>query len=167
MMAEKPVKKKVMKGGTKETKVRIIKGSVEVRPEVQRCERFTTDVEFVWVIKTPGWYFTLNGIDIHQDDYSMGLLHERDRRLISRLAKDDRFESRSKIRKALMAAHAEIVNPRQSRAKQFVNPRRSPDKTEFRWTNLNKVWDVYLYQVNVTNGITTLSLDPAIENEGC
>ena len=165
-MATKQVKGKVKVGGEKAIRIKVTNGRLEVKPEVQVCDKDTTEVEFIWTIKTPGWYFTLDGIDIQQGDYAMQLLYERDRRLIDRLAMDRRLASHPEIHEALMAAHARIVNPRQSRAKQFVNPRRK-SPTEFRWNDLNDYWDVFLYQVNVTNGKTTLSLDPAIENEGC
>jgi len=166
-MATKQVKGKAKVGGEKAIRIKVTNGRLEVKPEVQVCDKDTTEVEFIWTIRTPGWYFTLDGIDIQQGDYAMQLLYERDERLIRRLAMDPRLVSVRNIRADLMAARADILKLGRPREKQFRNPRRNPDMTEFRWNNLNRYWDVFLYQVNVTNGKTTLSLDPAIENEGC
>jgi hypothetical protein len=66
----------------------------------------------------------------------------------------------------LLAAHKRITKQGKPRPKQFVNPRRDKKETEFRWNNRNDYWDVFLYKVNVTDGKTTLTLDPAIQNHG-
>jgi hypothetical protein len=165
-MAVKRKKGNVRKGGTKKIAVSVVKGRIEVRPEVQECDLGTTKVEFVWTLDTPGWRFTLDGIDIHQGDYAMGLLHERDRRLIKKLASEAKPVPHRNIGADLLAAYKRITKQRKPRPKQFVNPRRSEKETEFRWNNRNDYWDVFLYKVNVTDGRTTLTLDPAIQNHG-
>lgn len=114
-----------------------------------------------------GWRFALDGIDIHQDDVSFAVLHERDRRLMARLLKELDPKAAAKVGKMLAKGYDRVLKPARSRAKQFTDPLLSPNGREFSWKDRNALWEVYKYTINVTNGQVALSWDPAIQNQGC
>lgn len=114
-----------------------------------------------------GWRFTLDGIDIHEDPVSSRFVLDRDALLIAQVLDGLDPEMAPKVRKQLEAAYRKMRKVRMSRGKQFKNPTPMHNGKVFSWDDNNEFWDVYKYTINVTNGTTVLSWDPAIQNQGC
>jgi len=121
------------------------------------------NAEIIWTITTRGWRFTESGIQIDQGDGTARLawlLQRRDEHWINLLKMGT---------KALGTYERETQRDYQrfvSRGgRQFHSPHNGG--REFRWRDYNDYAELYQYSIEVTNGSTTMWLDPAIKNQGC
>lgn len=136
-------------------------GGIHVEPVVE-IPRMAANVEIVWTLKTKGWKFTDRGIRIEPGDGSARLAHllaRRDEHLISRLRNP---AAESRIKNEMERDYEKFVR---SGHGQFHSPRNDGDR--FIWKDYNDYRELYEYSIEVTNGSTTMTLDPAIKNQGC
>jgi hypothetical protein len=137
---------------------------IHVEPVVEIPWR-AANVEIVWTLKTPrskGWKFTDKGIRIEPGDGSARLAHllvRRDEHLIGLLTKS---RAESSIRAEMERDYEKFVS---SGHGQFHSPRN--EGTRFVWKDYNDYRELYEYSIEVTDGTTTMTLDPAIKNQGC
>jgi hypothetical protein len=124
-----------------------------------------SEVRLIWTIKTKGWRFAANGIEIEQGDGLARLLLRRNLQLIDVL--------KAKKRGAVERLRAEMARDYERfilggpGGDQFHSPSNQGQGKVFQWFDRNEYPDIYKYSITVTNGSTTMFLDPAIKNQGC
>lgn len=136
-------------------------GGIHVEPVVE-IPRMAANVEIVWTLRTRGWKFTDRGIRIEPGDGSARLAHllvRRDQHLIGLLRQP---AAESRIKAEMERDYKKFVD---SGHGQFHSPRN--EGIRFIWKDYNDYRELYEYSIEVTNGTTTMNLDPAIKNQGC
>jgi hypothetical protein len=153
----------VARGRRIEVPVRIDADGIHVEP-VTEVPRRSANVEIVWIIETKGWSFTEDGIRIERSDGSArlaDLLVRRDEHLAG-LLKAQTASAGKRIRAEMERDYERFV---MSGGGQFHSP--GNEGRKFRWKDYNDYRELYKYSIEVTNGSTTMWLDPAIKNQGC
>ena len=143
--------------------VRIDADGIHVEP-VTEVPWKAVNVDIVWVIETKGWSFTEDGIRIERGDGSArlaGLLVRRDEHLVG-LLKAQGAGAEKRIRAEMERDYERFV---MRGGHQFHSPHNGG--STFRWKDYNDYRELYKYSIEVTNGATTMWLDPAIKNQGC
>lgn len=153
----------VARGRRIEVPVKIDADGIHVEP-VTEVPWKSANVEIVWIIETKGWSFTEDGIRIERGDGSARLAHllvRRDEHLMA-LLRAQTSKAEKKIRSEMERDYEKFV---MSGGGQFHSP--GNEGRKFRWKDYNDYRELYKYSIEVTNGSTTMWLDPAIKNQGC
>jgi hypothetical protein len=148
-------------GKVLDVEVTIRADGIHVDKEIVRVPFKAANAEIVWTIVTDGWWFTHRGIEIEQGEGVARLLHRRDRHLLD-LFKAARKKDAKKILDVMEADYDRFV---MTGGRQFHSPQNQGAR--FRWVDYNDYRELYKYSIEVTNGSTTMRLDPAIKNQGC
>jgi hypothetical protein len=153
----------VARGRKIEVPVTIDAKGIHVEPETEVPWK-SANVEIVWIIETKGWSFTEDGIRIERGDGGArlaNLLVRRDEHLMA-LLRTQTSKAEKKIRAEMERDYERFV---MSGGGQFHSPHNGG--ATFRWKDYNDYRELYKYSIEVTNGTTTMWLDPAIKNQGC
>ncbi len=136
---------------------------IHVDPEVATVPFKAANAEIIWTLRNRRWRFTENGIRIKPADGTARLawlLQRRDQRWIDLVKSGGR--GLAAYENAIQRDHARYVAAGHG---QFHSPKNSG--TQFRWMDYNDYAEFYEYAIEVTDGSTTISRDPAIRNQGC